>query len=274
VNLLLAAALAAATPQSAPVPPAPAVAVPSLTEASHALATGRLDQARNMISAAVTAGATGEQVDRLLADLAFAGGDNVRALAGYSTLAAAHPDDAFLAERAGISALKLGDNARAIAFLDRATARPSASWRAWNARGIAADQLGDWERADTAYERASALAPLQGEVANNRGWSLLLRGQWVEALVVLEQAATLDPVSQRTTNNLELARVALKDGLPQRGPGESDEKWSARLNDAGVAAAARGERGRAIAAFAQAIETRSVWFGRAADNLAAIQAAR
>jgi hypothetical protein len=66
--------------------------------------------------------------------------------------------------------------------------------------------------------------------------------------------------------------VALKDGLPQRRPGESDRAWSARLNDAGVAAAARGERGRAVAAFAQAIEARSTWYGRAADNLAAVQA--
>ena len=102
-----------------------------------------------------------------------------------------------------------------------------------------------------------ALAPERGEVANNLGWSLLLRGRWDEALAELEQAAALDRKSPRIANNLELARVALKDGLPQRGQGESDETWSARLNDAGVAAAARGERGRAIAAFAQAIETRS-----------------
>ena len=279
MNLLLAAALAAATaPNSpatpAPVAPAPSAATLSLAEASHALAAGRLGQARTMISAAVTAGATGEQLDRLLADLAFAGGDHVWALAAYATLFAAHPDDSLLAERAGISALRLGDTARAIAYLDHATANRTASWRSWNARGVAADRLGDWESADMAYERANALAPMQSEVSNNRGWSLLLRGQWSEALTVLEQAATLDPVSTRIANNLELARAALKDGLPQREPGESDEKWSARLNDAGVAAAARGERIRAIAAFARAIETRSTWFGRAADNLVAVEGTR
>jgi Flp pilus assembly protein TadD len=273
MNLLLAAALAAATPPNAPAPAAAPVAAPSLAEASHALAAGRLDQARVMIAASVAAGATGEQLERLLADLAFAEGDNIRALVGYATLFAAHSDDVLLAERAGISALKLGDTARAIAYLDHATAKGS-SWRAWNARGVAADRLNDWQFADEAYARSIALAPERGEVANNRGWSLLLRGRWDEALVELEQAAMLDPKSTRIANNLELARVALKDGLPQRGPGESDRAWSARLNDAGVAAAARGERGRAIAAFAQAIEARSQWFSLAAANLAAVQAAQ
>jgi Flp pilus assembly protein TadD len=269
MNLLLAAALAAATPPSAPAT-AP-VAPPSLAEASHALGAGRIDQAREMIAAAVKAGAAGGQVDRLLADLAFASGDNARALAGYVTLFAMHPDNGFLAERAGISALKLGDTPRAIAFLDHATVK-APSWRAWNARGVAADRMNDWASADGAYERAEAIAPQRGEVANNLGWSLLLRGRWGEALVKFEQAAQLDPKTPRIANNLELARDALKDGLPQREPGESDQAWSARLNDAGVAAAVRGERGRAIAAFAQAIETRTAWYNRAADNLAAVQA--
>jgi len=268
--LLLAAALAAAAP---PIAPATPVAPPSLAEASHALGAGRIDQAREMIAAAVKAGATGEQVDRLLADLAFASGDNARALAGYAALFAAHPDNGLLAERAGISALKLDDTARAITFLDHATVK-ARSWSAWNARGIAADRMNDWATADAVYARAASVAPEHGEIANNQGWSLLLRGRWTEALARFEQAAQLDSKSLRIANNLELARDALEVGLPKREPHESDQAWSARLNDAGVAAAARGERGRAIAAFAQAIETRSVWFGRAADNLAAVQAAQ
>lgn len=268
--LLIAAALAAVAPVSEPPPAAAA----SLAEASHAIGAGRLDQAREMIAAAIAGGASGEQVDRLLADLAFAGGDNARALAGYAKLFGMHPDDGFVAERAGIAALKLGYTARAIPYLDHATAKSSASWRAWNARGVAADRSNDWERADIAYGKAAALAPRSGEVANNQGWSFLLRGRWEEALINLERAASLDTQSRRTANNLELARVALKDGLPQRRRGENDRDWSARLNDAGVAAAARGERGRAVAAFAQAIEARSTWYGRAADNLAAVQAAQ
>lgn len=274
MSLLIAAALAAVAPASAPLQPATLVPAPSLAEASHAIGAGRLEQAREMITAAISGGASGDQVDRLLADFAFASGDNALALAGYAKLFAAHPDNGFLAERAGIAALKLGDSARAIAYLDHAIAKPLATWRAWNARGVAADRANDWDRADLAYARAAAMAPDSGEVANNNGWSLLLRGRWEDALAKLERSAELDPKSPRIANNLELARVALKDGLPQRRSGESDQAWSARLNDAGVAATARGERRRAIAAFAQAIEARSTWYGRAADNLAAVQAAQ
>lgn len=268
--LWIAAALAAVAPAGEP----PGRTAPSLVEASHAIDAGRIEQAREMIAKAISAGASGEQLDRLLADFAFASGDNAGALAGYAKLFAAHPDNGFLAERAGIAALKLSDGSLAITYLEHATAKTPASWRAWNARGVAADRTNDWDRADAAYARAAAVAPGSGEVANNRGWSLLLRGRWNEALIELERAAGLDPRSLRIANNLELARVATKDGLPQRRPGESDQAWSARLNDAGVAAAARGQRARAVAAFAQAIEARSSWYGRAADNLAAVQAAQ
>ena len=159
-------------------------------------------------------------------------------------------------------------------MLDRATALAGASWRAWNARGVVADLASDWDRAEKCYDRADALAPRRGEIANNRGWSRLLRGEWQGALVALERAATLDPGSVRIANNLDLARSALADQLPQRRSGESDGQWAARLNDAGVAAAARGERGRATAAFARAIVLRSEWFGRAATNLASVEAKR
>ena len=58
--------------------------------------------------------------------------------------------------------------------------------------------------------------------------------------------------------------------LPQRRPGESDQDWAARLNDAGVAAELRGDRARAAAAFSQAIETKDSWYIRAANNLSAV----
>ena len=92
--LLLAAALAGASPTAGP-----------LTEAAHAISAGRLEQARIMINEAVKAGAKGEAVDRLLADLAFESGDYQAALAGYKTLLGSHSGDLFLAERAGIAAV-------------------------------------------------------------------------------------------------------------------------------------------------------------------------
>ncbi len=263
IQALLLAAVLASTPPANP-----------LSEAAHAISVGRLDQARIMIGAAVKAGAKGNAVDRLLADLAFESGDFPTALVRYKALLATNSGDLALAGRAGMAALRTGEMDRAAILLERATRSPLASWREWNARGAAADHLADWDVADLAYSKAIALAPDRAEVANNLGWSLLIRGRWDEAVEQLERAASLDPKSRRIADNLDLARAAVSEELPRRRPGESDSDWAARLNDAGVIARLRGEQKRAIAAFAQAIEARSLWFERAANNLAIAQAAQ
>ncbi len=262
--LLIAAAIAAA-------PPAQATA---LSEAAHALLNGRIEQARIMIGNAVQAGAQGAQLDRLLADLAFESGDYRLALVRYDALLVAAPGDALLAERIGICAIHLGDSARATRMIALATGAPTASWRAWNARGVLADQSGDWDSADAAYGKAASMADDRPEILNNHGWSLLARGRWSEALALLGQAAMLNPKSVRIANNLELAKAALSEDLPRRFHGESDASWAARLNDAGVVAGIRGDRKRAIAAFAQAISARHRWFERAANNLAVAERPR
>lgn len=269
--LSLSLALLLADPEpTAPAPPAVQASQISLSEVGRAISAGRLDQARAMLGTAIAAGAKGEPVDRLLADLAMANGDNPQALAMYRQLLAAHPDETLLLERAGIASLRLGQLPEATALLDRATRNPDAGWRAWNARGVAADRQGRWDEADAAYARAAGLDPSRAEVPNNQGWSLMLRGQWPEAAAAFERAAAIDPKLPRLANNLELARAAVAADLPQRMTGESDESFAARLNDAGVVAAAAGQTKRAEAAFAQALEVRSKWYARAADNLASL----
>ena len=243
----------------------------ALGEAAKALAAGREIQAGMMIDAARAAGAGGEPVDRLAADRALTSGENARALAMYQALLLAHPDEALLLERAGEAALRIDDNGRATALLDRATLQPDASWHAWNLRGIAADRRGAFDEADAAYTHAATLAPGKAAIANNHGWSLMLRGRWSEAAEALQVALTLDPAVAHGAANLELARTALSADLPAREAGESDSDFAARLNDAGVVAAAGGDRARAIAAFTNALSTRSVWFERAAHNLALVE---
>lgn len=258
--IILGIAAAIATAQPAAGPP--------LDEAANALSNGRVDQARIMIGNAVRAGVQGPQLDRLLADMAFASNDFQTALIRYEALLASSSGDSLLAERGGICAIHLGDRDRATRLIMLSTASPAASWRAWNARAVLADQRGEWEESDLAYDRAASLAPVRPEILNNRGWSLLTRSRWSEALALLEQASVLDPKSARIANNLELAKAALSEDLPRRRDGESDGDWAARLNDAGLLAGVRGDRKRAIAAFAQAIVARHQWFDRAANNLA------
>jgi Flp pilus assembly protein TadD len=258
LGLLLLAGAAAASP-----------AVDRLAEAEHAIAAGRLTQARSMISAAVAGGARGEGVDRAMADFAYAAGNDEEALARYTILVGLHPHDRLFLERAATCAIRLGKTPLAKGLVSHATSLPDATWRAWNARGVLADLDADFDTADSSYRRALELTPREPEVLNNLGWSRLLRGDWEGAIAPLEEAAALTPRSARVSNNLELARAAVAGNLPARRRGESDDSWSARLNDAGVAARIRGNRARAIAAFSRAIEARGSWYERAANNLQA-----
>jgi Flp pilus assembly protein TadD len=262
--MIFALAIAASVAASSPAPP-------TIADTAHAIAVGRLEQARIMISALVANGAKGPVMEHLIADLDFASGRWAEARAGYQQLLIAHPMDAYLCEHAGIATFQLGDIAAASTLIDRATARPDASWRAWNARGAIADLNSDWPRADDAFAHAEALAPNQPEVLNNRGWSQLMRGNWSEAEQLFAQALAAHPTSPRVANNLELARTALASELPQRRQGESDEDWAARLNDAGVASEILGDKKKAVAAFTQALEASGSWYERAANNLQATE---
>lgn len=274
--MILALVLVLAEPEPAPQPPAQEEAQSqiSLAEAGRAIAAGRLGQARQILGTALAAGVKGEPVDRLLADLAYAGGDSHEALRLYKGLLASHGDEQLLLERAGIAALRLGRTAEATSLLDRATRGIGGSWRSWNARGVAADRQLRWDEADASYARALEIEPGRAEIHNNMGWSLMLRGSWSEALASFERAGAIDPKLPRLANNIELARAAVAADLPHRLAGESDEGFAARLNDAGVVASAAGQTDKAQAAFAQAIEVRSRWYARAAENLAALGGAK
>ena len=101
---------------------------------------------------------------------------------------------------------------------------------------------------------------------------MMLQGRWVEAVDSFERAAAINPRLPRLANNLELARAAVAADLPHRLAGEDDDSFAARLNDAGVVAAASGQTKKAEAAFAHALDLRSRWYARAAENLAALGA--
>jgi len=245
----------------------PSASVPPLADVAHAIAAGRLEQARLMIARAVAAGADQAAIDRLLADLAFASNKHREALARDEQILKGEPDKRELCEKAGLSALKLGEVTRAAPLVACAVEGGSVSWRAWNARGALYDHHGDWSGADRAYAQAAQLAPDRAEILNNQGWSRLLRGDWSGAERYLAKAAELAPRSERIANNLDLSRVGLEANLPERRSGESAEDWAHRLNDAGIAAQSLGNRQKAIAAFTRALEASETWYARAANNL-------
>ncbi|HEV2596068.1 MAG TPA: hypothetical protein VGU01_12800 [Sphingomicrobium sp.] len=261
---LLAAAVAAGLP--AAVPNAHQLVV----GAEHAVQVGRLDQANLMTARALAAGASGQERDRLLADLAFANAKYSEALGRYDGLLKSDPLNPGFLERAGIAALKLENVDRAYSLLEAATSASTATWRSWNALGVASDMRADWSKADHCYAKAAQLAPEEFEPLNNQGWSLALRGKWSASIPFFQRATALQPKSERARDNLDLATAALTTTLPERRPGESEQSWAARLNDAGLAASTVGDKARATAAFTQALEVSSVWYARAANNLKAL----
>jgi tetratricopeptide (TPR) repeat protein len=254
--ILLAVSLLAFTPEQ------------TLDQANYALSVGRSEQAREMIRSAVERGAAGPEVERLLADLAFSEKRWPEATERYRVLLIAQPESTILLERMGIAALQAGKLSDALVSLDKAVRRAGAHWRAWNARAVLADRQRDWASADRAYAAGLNLEPNNPIMLNNSGWSLLLRGRWKDAAERLSRAASLAPGDARIVANAELAGAANAADLPLRRDGEGDASFAVRLNDAGVIALVQGDRQKAVAAFARALETSGYWFQRAANNLA------
>lgn len=243
---------------------------PALADIHSAIEQGRLDQARAMIELAASQGTDESELARMRADLAFETGQDEDALARYEALLAANPTSSELAERVGLTALRLGRDGRARAALRQSVAA-GGSWRAWSALGVLADRGRLFEDADHFYDKALAMAPGRAEILNNLGWSHLLRGDSDRALALFELALAAKPHSDKIARNLELARSASDARLPARKTGESDFEWAARLNDAGVIAAYQQQDDKAAAAFAQAIAVSAHYYERASNNLAILE---
>lgn len=244
---------------------------PTPADIAHAISANRLDQARQMLADAASSGQSSAELERLRADLAFARQNWVDAQARYLALTELDPKDGRSAERAAIASIRIGDTTAATRLVEVAVRSGTASWRAWNAKGVLCNEHGDWTCADEAFQSAASMAPNKPQILNNIGWSLLLRGEWRRAAELFERALQLDPQSQRIRNNLELSRAALADNLPRRQPNETASEFAARLNDAGVVAAMRGDNRRAIAAFSRALEVSDSWYERAAANLERVE---
>lgn len=250
------------------------LAAVTASDIDHAIDSGRLDQARLMIARAMTESGDTRALEPQLARLAFQSGDFAGALARYQALSNADPRNALMAEGAGLAALALGKDEIALAALSKAAALSSAGWRTWNGLGVLADRSAEFAEARGNYAKALAIAPGKAEILNNLGWSHFLEGDANAALPYLEKACSADPASRLFAANLELVRAATADHLPARRPGESVGDYAARLNDAGVAALARRQGRRAIAAFSQAIAVRGAWYERAANNLKLAEGAK
>jgi len=164
----LALLLALADPKpAAPAAPAEAVApnpAVSLSEAGRAIAAGRLDQARAMLGTAVAAGARGEPVDRLLADLALARGEfeaAVKTSEGALTIDPGNVNARLIQSAALMGQKKYGASRTILdAMLKSAPSSPDVLFQL----GVVNLAEGKYKEAEDAFRRAYQLNP-----ANSRG---------------------------------------------------------------------------------------------------------
>jgi Flp pilus assembly protein TadD len=204
------------------------------------------------------------------ADLALAAREDEVALAFYRPLA---EDSAKAAEGAGIAALRL-NRAEAEAYLRKAVTAAPDLWRAWDGLGVAMDRRGRWAEAGAAYSRALALRPKEPAILANSGYSMFLQHRLDEAALLLDRAAAGAPDNKTISANRDMVAV-LRGRFPLSKPaGQSMDEWARRLNNAGYAAFAAGDRATAEALISRAMIASEIYYRRAAANLARVVQAR
>ncbi len=106
---------------------------------------------------------------------------------------------------------------------------------------------------------------------NNRGYSRILQHRLEDAIADLVTALQKRPDFAEARTNLRLVLAMKGDYGRAVSPGAEDDK-AALLNNAGFAAALRGDYAQAEDLLGQAIKTRSVYYDRASQNLVMVKA--
>lgn len=181
---------------------------------------------------------TQDEANALLA--LYRQGQLEKAIAAGRTLAARHPDTAFLHNILGACHAGLGQAGEAAACYRRALALDPGSAEIRNNLGDALNRLGRHEEAETELRQALAARPDYPEALNNLANALNHLNRQAEAVPLLQKALKLKPDFAEAFNNLGNARNDL------------------------------GHRAEAVAAFEAALKARP-GYAEAWRNLAAVK---
>jgi Flp pilus assembly protein TadD len=192
-------------------------------------------------------------------------GKDADALKHFAALAA-EGENAQALQGAGVAGVRLGRYEDAAASLQAAVDLDGTLWRAWNAKGVALDHQGDGEAAQAAFRRAAELNPADGAALNNLGVSLVKAGRREEAIEAFTQALAVEGARDAAEANLRLAYAMDGDysGAVRALP---DAERPVALNNAGVAAATRGDKEEAKRLFAKALDESPHFYAKAYNNL-------
>lgn len=249
------------------------VAPIDLAALDDAIRANRLVQAKTLLEQAQLARQSGPMLDLLKSEYDLARGQNDVALAGFRLLETDIGVGARANQGAGIASIRINRIDDALGYLTAATKADGSLWRAWSALGVAYDLKRNWQAAEAAYASGLAVRPNAAEIFANRGYSRLLQKRFAEALPDLKQAHGLLPGNDRIETNLRLA-LALNGSYDDAiGISASDSELVKNLNNAGYAAWLQGDFVAARAYLSRAMEISDVYYDRAANNLAAVNAA-
>jgi Flp pilus assembly protein TadD len=171
----------------------------------------------------------------------------------------------------GIALARLGRSDEAVTALQAAVKADPTLWRAWNALGVEKDRRKDWLASEIAYAEALKSPAATAIVLNNRGYSRLLQGRYDDASLDFVHALDKDPGLASARTNLRLS-LALRGDYRRAVAVSGTEERGAVLNNAGFAAAMRGDLSEAETLFQQAIDARGNSYGRAIANLEMVRA--
>jgi Flp pilus assembly protein TadD len=252
-----------------------AAAMPALDQTlsgiDQALAEGRLVDAGRLLDTTLAAGVTDPRLMLRAGELHLARNRDQEAVQSFTLAETAPACRARALQGKGIGLARLGRSDEAIAALQASVAADPSLWRAWNALGVEKDRRKDWLASEIAYAQALKSKDATAIVQNNRGYSRLLQGRYDEASADFVRALEKDPALASARTNLRLS-LALRGDYRRAVAVSGNEERGAVLNNAGFAAAMRGDLAEAETLFQQAIDARGSTYGRAIANLQMVRA--
>lgn len=273
---LIAALLVFSTPASASILGGGRAAASTSDDAAVALVQQALDERRfldadRMLSQAAVAGLKDPRLSLLDGELSIQRGRYADALAPLQEAKKNTATTARALQDEGVALSLLGRSDEALAALRQAVAKDASLWRAWNALGSEYDARSRWNEAEAAYAKALAGSGDAAIVLNNRGYSRLLQRRRDDAIADLVAALRKKPDFAEARTNLRLA-LAIGGEYARAIAGGSSADQAALLNNAGFAAAMRGDYAGAQNLLDQAIKAKGEYYTKASSNLRIVQA--
>jgi Flp pilus assembly protein TadD len=250
---------------------APTLNDAAFEEIQRAIDEQRLLDAGRYLDEAMLAGVKDPRLNLLDGDLALARGRFEAALAAFKDAEAAPATQAHALEGEGIALSLMGRSDEALKALQQATSADPLAWRAWNALGAEYDAREQWPLAEAAYEHAMAASDAAALVLNNRGYSRLLQHRRDAAVADFVAALRKKPDLTEARTNLRLA-LAMGGDYDRALSGGAPGDQAALLNNAGFAAAMRGDYAKADELLNRAVALKGEYYGRASENLKIVHA--